>query len=374
MSNKPKILYIITQSEFGGAGRYVFDLATALAKEFEVVVAAGGQEELFDLLESAGIKTFRLKHLVREIDPINDLAAVWEIKKLIKTLRPDVVHLNSSKAGVVGALGAKLAGIKKVVYTAHGFVFNEPLPWMKKNLYIFLERFTAKFKTAIICVSEFDRQTGLKYKIASDKKLVTIYNGIEMIDFLNRKTAREKLGLPAENFIVGTIANFYPTKGLNYLIAAAAEVIKQNPNIIFQLIGFGDLADQLQAEVKKYNLENNFKIFDGKILNGQGKIYLKAFDAFALSSVKEGLPYTILEAMQAGLPIVATKVGGIPETIQNEKNGLLVESKNSQAIAKAILRIANDKNLAQEFGRQAEIVAQEKFLLPGMIAKTKTLY
>lgn len=375
MAKISKILYIITQSEWGGAGRYVFDLATNLPKDkYEVMVAAGGQEELFAKLNRAGVATHPLKHLVREIDPLNDLRAYWEIKKLVKSWQPDIIHLNSSKAGVIGALAGRAGGAKKIIYAAHGFVFNEPLPSWKKKLYIFLEKFTAKYKNAILCVSEFDRQTGLKYKIAPVDKLITVYNGIAPIDFLNRQTARVKLGLPASGFIVGTIANFYATKGLDFLIAAAAEVIKSNPDAIFQLIGFGAMEDRLRAEVKTFGLEKNFFIFTGTKLSGDGKIYLKAFDAFALSSVKEGLPYTIIEAMQAGLPIAATNVGGIPELIRNGENGLLVPAKDAKALAVAIISLMENQALAQKFGQQAESDAKNNFSLPPMIEKIMKYY
>lgn len=374
MSNKLKILCVVTQSEWGGAGRYVFDLATNLPKDqFEVAVAAGGKKELFDNLEKNHIQTFHLINLVREINPFSDIKAYFEIKKLIKQWQPDIIHLNSSKAGVIGALSAKACKVKKIIYTAHGFVFNEPLSTWKKKLYIFLERFTAKSKDTIICVSEFDRQTGLKNKITTENKLVTIHNGIGQINFLDKETARKELNLPPEKFVIGTIANFYATKGFDYLLQAAAEVIKNKPETIFQLIGFGDLEDFIRLQIIKLNIENNFFVLNGKTMNGAGSKYLKAFNAFALSSVKEGLPYTIIEAMQAGLPIVATKVGGIPE-ILNENNGLLVPAKDSSALAQAILKIIDDKKLAETLGKNAENDAKSDLSLTKMIQETKNIY
>jgi len=374
MAQPSKILYIITQSEWGGAQRYIFDLATNLPKDqYEVSVAAGGSEELFEKLDSVAIKTFQLKYLIREISPIQDYLAILEIRKLIKRIQPNIIHLNSSKAGIVGSLAA--IGLKtRVIYTIHGFVFNEPMPAWKKYFYILAEKFTARFKEKLICVSEFDRQAGIKNKITSQKKFVTINNAVGPINFLSQEIAREKLGLPADKIIIGTIANFYPTKGLNYLIAAAKIIIDQRPEIFFQLIGFGQLENDLRTLVKESNIAANFTIFNGKNMNGDGKIYLKAFDFYTLPSVKEGFPYAILEAMQAGLPIVATNVGGLPEMINNNVNGLLVKPADPAELAQALISLLNDKNLAQQFGRQAKIDFENKFSLEKMIAATEKIY
>ncbi|MFA6410059.1 MAG: glycosyltransferase family 4 protein [Candidatus Buchananbacteria bacterium] len=371
MAQKTKILYLITQSEWGGAGRYVFDLAGNLPKDqYEVAVAAGGNEELFESLKKIAITTYQLKNLVRQISAIDDIKAYSEIKKLVKKVNPDILHLNSSKAGVIGAIAGRHAKVKKIVYTAHGFVFNEPMPGWKKIIYLLAEKFSAKYKDAIICVSEFDRQTAIKNKIASETKLVTVNNGVGPIDFIDSKTAREKLNLPPDKIVIGTIANFYETKGLVYLIKAAKLITEKFPDVIFRLIGFGQLENDLKAEIQRLNLSDRF--FIGKVENG--KNYLKAFDYYILSSVKEGFPYAILEAMQTGLPIVATNVGGIPEMISDKTNGLLVKSADPRALAQALTSLLQDKNLAAQLGNQAKLDVEKKFSLQKMLAETQKVY
>ena len=167
MFQTTRILYLITQSEFGGAQRYIFDLATNLpAEKYQIAVAAGSNEELFSRLREYNIKTYRLKNLIREINPLKDLTAYFEIKKLLKEIKPDILHLNSSKAGVIGAMAGRHIGIKKIIYTVHGFVFNEPLPKWKKLFYLITEKFSARYKDKLICVSEFDRQIGIKKNIS----------------------------------------------------------------------------------------------------------------------------------------------------------------------------------------------------------------
>jgi len=143
---KPKILYLITQSEFGGAQRYIFDLANNLKNDYEIIVAGGGQDELFEKLKKINVKNFKLKNLIREINLIKDIFAYWEIKKLIQKIKPDILHLNSSKISVLGAFAGRKAGVKKIIYTVHGFVFNEPMSKWKKLIYLWKLRMLKKLK------------------------------------------------------------------------------------------------------------------------------------------------------------------------------------------------------------------------------------
>ena len=361
MAQQSKILYIITQSEWGGAQRYIFDLATELQKDnFEVEVATGDHGPLIKKLSTVGIKTHLIPHLVRKIKLFTDLHAYFEIKKLCQTVKPDIVHLNSSKAGVIGAIAARHAGVKKVIYTVHGFVFNEPMSALKKKLYLFAEKFSSRYKDTLITVSEFDKKTGVKNTIAPPQKFVTIHIGIKQIDYLEKKEAREKLQLPLDKKIIGTIANFYPTKGLPFFIAAAALLIKQDPTLLFAMIGDGALRQDLESQIRDLKLENKV-ILLGTIDDAQR--YLKAFDVFTLSSVKEGLPYVILEALQAQVPVVATNVGGIPEI-----DGIaLVPPKRADLLAQAITQ-------ALTTPVKIEATLSEEFSLERMVSKTKKIY
>ncbi|MBI5765965.1 glycosyltransferase family 4 protein [Candidatus Falkowbacteria bacterium] len=367
-----KILYIVTQSELGGAQRYISDLAKYFSGNGDDVwVAAGGNDALFELLKNAGIKAIKLRNLVREINPLKDLQALLELKKIISDLHPDIVHLNSSKAGVLGAVAAKVASVKKIIYTVHGFVFNEPMNRMQKIFYLLAEKISAHFKNYIICVSEFDYQQALINKICSPKKLITIHNGIDEIKFSSKEEAKKELNLPPNKIIIGCIANFYASKGLEYLIEAARIVKEKIPGVLFVIIGDGQEKNNLISKIKKNDLAENF-ILTGKI--NQAERCLKAFDLYACSSVKEGFPYSLLEAMTAGLPIVATKVGGIPEMIKNNYSGILVEPANPDELAKAIINLCQNKSLAMHLASQALAEYHQYFNFDTMIAKTKKVY
>lgn len=348
-----KILYIITQSEGGGAQKYVL----ALAKHFKGMVAAGNEsKKLFLDAANLQLTTYNLQHLKRNINPWHDLRAIFEIRKLVKATYPDIVHLNSSKAGFLGSLACiKLK--TKVVFTAHGFIFNEPMPALKKHFYILLEKIASRFRDFIIAVSKADRQTALKYNIISENKIKIIYNGIPNTNFYEKNEAKLKLGLPQDKKIIGLVANPYPTKGVDifkyqaktfpiqgtYVAVIGTSSNEPIPENIGKDIGFK---------------EDAFK-------------YIKAFDVLEIPSRKEGFPYVALEAMQAGVPIVASDVGGIKEAIDTA--GILVEPENPKALADASAQIINNdqiKNQLSERGlERSKIFTEEK-----MLSETENVY
>jgi glycosyltransferase involved in cell wall biosynthesis len=396
----PKILYLITQSEFGGAQRYVFDLASNLKSHCQLAVALGEQGKngkLAKLLQENQIQFFTLPHLKRSISPINDLLAMLEIAKLIKQYQPDIIHLNSSKISILGSLAVFLIrifairGIRinsriRIIYTVHGWVFNEPLPLPLKWFYLYAEKFAARFKHKIICVSEHDQRLALKHRLAPAEKLVTIHNGLAPINFYSRDEAKKMLpspvsglrspvsGLrsPVSSLLIGSLGHLYKTKGYEYFVEAASILISsiQYP-VSFIIIGEGGERKKLENLIAKYNLQNNF-LLTGSI-DDAAKL-LPALDIYACSSVKEGLPYSILEAMRAGLAIVAANVGGVPEMIENNKTGLLTKPADPQDLAEKIKTLLDNKTLVQELGQRAQTRVAIQFSLEKMLEQTEKVY
>lgn len=368
-----KILYLITQSEFGGAQRYIFDLAVNLKNEFNIEIAFGEQGEEGELakqLAKAGIKYYTIPHLQRSISLGNDWLALKEIINLFKKTKPDIVHLNSSKISILGSL-AGIFSKSKIVYTAHGWVFNEPLGWPMKVFYQLAEKITAKFKDKIICVSEFDYQAAIQKKIAPKNKLAAIHNGIEPIKFLSGKTTARPFQ-DGQNMVVGSIGNLYKTKGYVYLVQAADILINQEIlPLSFFIVGEGEERKILESMIAEFGLTKNITLFGQ--MSGAAKI-LPSFDIYVCSSVKEGLSYTLLEAMSAGLPIVATQVGGNSEMIKNNSTGLLVKPQNAKMLAEKIKILFNDQILRQKLGTAAKAWQAEKFSLNKMTEDTSKIY
>ena len=368
MDIKKKILFLVTQSEFGGAQHFIHTLATNLSQDkYSITVAAGldGDNEngLLFALEKKGINTRHLRYLRRSINPFFDCLGFFEIKKLIKIEKPDILFLCSSKAGFLGSLAGKSAKLPKVIYRIGGWTFNDPWPNWKRKLYIWLEKSSAKWKDYIINNAESDKQQAIKLGIKPKKGILTIYNGIDAdkLEFLNKKDARKEIfrrstqiksqqventQINAENqrvsAIVGTIANDYPTKGLKYL---------------------REIEGKLQ-DIKLVILSNIPDAYK----------YLKAFDIFVLSSVKEGFPWVVLEAMAAEVPIIATKVGAVPEIIQNNENGILIEPKSPKAIIDAVKLLMDNKDLMRKLAINGRKTVIEKFNLEKMINRYVELF
>ncbi len=338
-----KILYIITQGELGGAQRYVFDLALSFGQDNTVIVANGaaGDQWLATAVrnKNPGIQTHRFKHLVREINPLKDLLAFFEIRAFIRQTRPDIIHANSSKVSILVAL---TKGITPSVYTVHGWVFNEPMRKLKRSFYLWLERFAGRRHNKIIVLGNHDLRIAVDDVMIPKEKLTVIPHGIALSAPDRRAIA---LHQPVR---LATIANLYKTKGLTYLVAAMHQLVGKEPKIKLTIFGDGPqrfvLFEQAvgQAEI----------IFAGRVPDAVTQ--LPKFDIFVLPSIKEGFPYVILEAMNAEVPIIATTVGEIPNILENEKTGLLVEPANPQALALAIIKLINNPTLRTSISQAAK--------------------
>jgi glycosyltransferase involved in cell wall biosynthesis len=377
-NKKTKVLIIVTQSDWGGAQRYVFDLASNLPNNlFDVHVAAGqsadGSATLFERLAEANIPATHLRHLIRPINFFFDLLAIRQIYQLCKTLKPDVVHLNSAKVGIVGSIGARLAKTKKIVYTVHGFAFHENLPVWKKILYRLAEKLTANLKDAIICLSNAEKKSAISSVGFAAKKIMVIPNGInaDSLNFLEKDTARRQLGISTDGFIVGTIANFYPAKALPDLIAAFAIVHKHSPTSRLVIIGDGIERAAIEKSITATNLNESVLLL-GKKLNAAQ--YLKAFDIYVNSSTKEGFPFSIIEAMLAGLPIAATAVGAIPEIVQSGSDGIVVTPRQPALLAEAVIKLTSNQSNAHQMGNRAQQKALQNFSLRSAIKNVIHIY
>lgn len=373
IEQKKRLLFLITQSELGGAQKYVFDLAFSLRDEYEIAVGfgeQGGDGELARQLKAIYVKCFEINSLKRDISPIKDFKAIFEIRKIIKGWKPDIIHLNSSKISIIGSMATIFLKCK-VIYTAHGWVFNEPMNGLKRSLYEKLERWTAKIKDAIICVSENDVRTAIDAKIASPGKLHMIHNGITDSPLLDAASAKAKLGFGPEEFVIGSIGNLYATKGFEHFIEAMKILVDSGFNFKAIIIGEGQERAKLEDLISQYNLRQRVFLL-GRI--DQARQLLPAFDIYVCSSVKEGLSYTIIEAMLAQRPIIATSVGGNPEMIIEGETGLLAGPANAMSLAGRIHELLDDPARTASLGQAARQKALAEFSLDKMVEQTKEVY
>lgn len=313
---KKKVLFVITKSNWGGAQRYVFDLATHLPKErFEVAVALGGAGTLKEKLEAAGVHTVFVGSLQRDVSILKEFKVLRELVRIFKTERPDMVHLNSSKAGGIGAVAARLAGIKNIIFTVHGLPEDEPRGALSRLLIKAATRLTFALCDTVITVSKDNHE-----RVRSS---VLIYNGIAPMQFGSGEIIRK--AFPAGAKITGTVGELNKNKNQIALVEQA----RQNPSLHVAIVGEGELRGFLEAKIKEYGLEQRVKLFGFM----PASEVLKGFDTFALPSLKEGLPYVLFEAKLAGLPIEANRVGGIGEILDKPLSDFSLERMVEQTVA-----------------------------------------
>ncbi|MFH1387747.1 MAG: glycosyltransferase, partial [Patescibacteria group bacterium] len=337
---------------------------------------AGGKGKFFKKIKQAELPYYKINSFQRNVNIFKEFLAGFEILSLFFQIKPDIIHANSSKAGgivgIAGLIYKLLIGKKiKLIFTAHGWAFAEDKSKWKIGLIKLFSKITAVFYDKIICVSEYDRKIAIENNIAPEEKLITIHNGINIknINFLSKEEAQNKLINKTSPLVIGTIAEWTSNKGLIYLLEAVKKI---NKNFDLILIGSGENPDKekLIKFIEKNKLKNIHLIeFIPNAVN-----YLKAFDIFILPSLKEGLPYTIIEAMIAEVPIIATNVGGVPEMIKNNVNGILIEPKNSQILAEKILELINSPEKYLGMTQKAKQKAEQEFTLEKMIKETKELY
>lgn len=378
-----KILFIITKSEMGGAQRFLYEFITHLnPQNYQFMVAAGGNDQLIEKLREKKIGVIPIKNF-SNAPGLKNFLTFLEIFKLIKNFKPDILYLLSSEAGFIGSIAGGFYRFfsrnkkPKIIYRIGGWAFKEPRNIFIKKIYLWAEKISAPFKDVIITNSEFDRHLAIKNKIIPPNKIITIYNGLDAdnLKFLSKKEARifieSKIKHPLNNSVlIGTIANLYKNKGLDYLILAIAR-ISNDHKLNFIIIGDGPEKNDLGKSIKKQGLEKRAFLI-GRVPDAYQ--YLKAFNLFVLPSVKEGQPWTILEAMAAGVPIVATNIAGIPEMIENEKSGLLVEPADPEALSLAIEKMLTHPSLAHETAQNALKTIKEKFKIETMVHQNESLF
>ncbi len=304
--SQKKVLFLVTKSNWGGAQRYVYDLATHLPKnDFGVSVAFGQEGLLAKKLKERQITIFPIKTLQRDVSIGNDVRSFFELLRLFRTEKPDIVHLNSSKAGGIGALAARFAGVPRIIFTAHGWPFWEQRNPISCGIIFFFSWLTALLSHTIIVVSDYDLSVAQKMPFIA-RKTTRIYNGIDLHVPLGSGDA-VRHSFPSGVRITGTIGELTKNKKQISLIEQA----KHDPALYVAIVGNGEDRPYLMEKIEAYGLQNRVKLFGFM----PASEVLRGFDVFTLPSLKEGLPYVLLEAKAAGLPIVANRVGGVPEIL-----------------------------------------------------------
>ncbi len=361
-----KILYVITKSNWGGAQRYVYDLATSFqAKGIEVMVAFGGHDELEKKLTDSGVPTYSIKSMVRDISLTKELYVAKEMASLIKQERPEVLHLNSSKAAGVGAFIGRVLSVPLIVVTIHGAPFREDRGRLSRMLIYFFTWLTCLFAHKVITVSKQD-EADIGGMFFIKKKVVTVYNGIPVSGPPPKRVTEHG----RETRIV-SIGDLTRNKGYLYSLEAIDMLVKNGVPVHYTIEGEGEDRKKIEEYITMKQLEGVVTLL-GRTLTT--KDMLHEYDIFLLASVKEGLPYTLIEAGKAMLPVVTTITGGIPEIVRHEETGLLVQPKDVIGLSKALESMIKNRKHAKEMGQRLHSHIVQNFSYSKMLVETAKVY
>ena len=357
-----KIAYVITRSDvMGGASIHLLDLALGVKNAgHEVIIYVGGSGVFVKRARELGLMCVPLNYMKREIHLLYDTLCFFELRSQLIRNPPDIVHLHSSKAGILGRLVAKSLRITSV-FTAHGWAFTEGVSPYKRKLYILIERYIAKITGRIITVSHYDLELALSSGVGDSKRLVCVHNG--MPDILQNK----KMHISDVRFIM--VARFERPKDQALLIMAFSKLIDKN--WMLEFVGDGPFFQDAVDLAKKYDLTDKI-FFSGNCDNVVDR--LASSDVFCLVSDWEGLPLTIIEAMREGLPVIASSVGGVPELVEDGKNGFLVSRGDLNGLVDSIQAlIASEKNRLA-LGVEGRRLFEERFMFDLMLKRSINIY
>jgi glycosyltransferase involved in cell wall biosynthesis len=373
---KIRVLTIMTNLAVGGVqDNVLMTLERLNRKKYEVSLITSSEGEWLPRVK--GIKDLNLIFMdsfTRVIHPLKDLATLFKIHSKIKKDGYDIVHTHSSKAGVLGRLAAKLAGVQIIVHSHHGLNFHDYLNPATRFIFLKLERFLSRISSRLITVSQLNLQKVLDAKLAPRNKFANIYYGIDFEKFdvrIDISAKRKEIGVVGNEKIVATVGRLFPQKAPQDLIRAMPKVLAAHRDVAFVFIGGGEMLPQLQLLAKKLGVESQIRFLGDR---DDVPELLQIVDVFILTSLWEGMPRALIEAMYCARPLVATAVDGTPELVQQNETGILVPPRDIDAIANGIITLLNDEKKAKQMGAEAKRRVSEKFAIDKMISEIERVY
>jgi len=379
--HKIRVLRIIGRLNVGGPSIHVVNLAAGLDPDrFEHLLVIGRESRdegsMLDYALSRNVWPHRIEEIVTTFSLApRDAIALKRLVSLIRLYRPHIVHTHTAKAGLLGRVAARLAGVPIVVHTFHGHVLHGyfgPLPsWGLRQL----ERTLAWFTDRLVTVSQQVKKDLIDYGVASDERISVIPLGLDLEPFLNapihRGQFRQDIGLRGEDKLVGIVGRIFPIKNHALFLESAARIAARDPATRFVIVGDGNLRSGLEQQSRQLGIKDRV-LFTGWRAD-LARIYAD-LDVLVVSSNNEGTPVSAIEAMAASCPVVATRVGGVPDLITDGVNGRLVPAKDAEAIADAVIDLLGHREAAKNIGLNAMTSARERFDLKRLIKDVDHLY
>jgi glycosyltransferase involved in cell wall biosynthesis len=372
---------MVTRLNIGGPAIHATLLTAALddGVAFSSTLVAGTtaphEGSMLDYARAHAVEPVLLPSLAREISPIDDLVALAQTIKLLRRLKPDVVHTHMAKAGTVGRVAARICGVPLIIHTYHGHVFHSYFSPAKTRAILAIERALALATNRIIAIGDGQRDEIASFGVAPLTKLVTIRLGLDLGQFLDaersRGQLRTELGLDADTPVVGIVARLVPIKAPEMFLRAAAQILAAEPRTRFVIVGDGERRQELEALSTDLGLKDTLRFLGWR--RDMPRVYAD-LDVVALTSLNEGSPVVLIEALAAARPVVSTAVGGVPEVVVDGTTGLTVPVSDVSALAEAILSLLRDPARAERLGQAGRQHVYPRYDSSRLVDDVRQLY
>src|ERR1041385_1933943 len=376
-----RVTHIITRLVIGGAQENT--VATVLGLReipgLQVDLISGptiGPEGSLEPLLAGRQELIRVPSLVRPVNPWQDFRAFSRLTSLLKSLRPDIVHTHSGKAGLLGRLAARRARVQVIIHHIHGPSFGPFQGPVANSLFRSAERYAARATNHFICSAQAMARRYLAAGIGKPEMYTRIFSGFKVEPFLaakNDPALRRKLGFPPEAFVVGKIGRLVPLKGHKDLLLAARDVIKTEPNLRLLLVGDGPLRNELEHQATAYGLRDRV-VFTGLVLPSEVAPCVGIMDCLVHLSYREALSRALPQALAAGKPVIAYDFDGADEVCLPDQTGFLVRTGDTAAVTRHLLTLARDQDLRNRFGNRGRELVSKEFRVEDMVAGIHALY
>jgi glycosyltransferase involved in cell wall biosynthesis len=378
---RTKIVRIIARLNIGGPSLHVVNLNQGLSSDrFESLLLTGttnpGEGSMSDYAQSHGVQPLAIPEMFGEASfRLRDLKALLKLYRILRVERPQIVHTHTAKAGFLGRLAARMAGVPVIVHTYHGHVLNGYYGPAKSWLLRMIERGLARITDRLVAVSDLVKEDLIAYRVAPPDKISVIPLGFDLEPFLDcgslKGEFRRELGLGPGDKLVGILGRIFPIKNHRLFLKSAAQISQQESSVHFVVVGDGILRSEMERYAQDLGIRQ--RVFFTGWRRNLPRIYAD-LDLLVVSSNNEGTPVSAIEAMASGCPVVATRVGGLPDIIKDGKTGYLVPAKQPQSLATAILELIRDPQRARQMGRSAQLSVMENFSLDRLLRDTEHLY
>ncbi|MFW6022666.1 MAG: glycosyltransferase family 4 protein [Halanaerobiaceae bacterium] len=378
-----KVLHIITRLANGGADENTLYTIKGLDPSIYDIDLMTGEENNPEMMANLNlpdsIKLYKVKGLLRDISPYNDISACYRMYKIIKSNNYDIVHTHIAKAGVLGRLAAKMAGVPIIIHGIHGTTFPETIHPVKQFLFKSVERICGNFTDYFIPVGEDMKQKYLKAGIGDVSRCQTVYSGMELDKFINAANyshqevlkIRRSLGISDDSIVIGNVSKIQERKGFKYYLRLAQSIIKKYDNVDFMIVGSGPDEENIREMCENMGLSDRV-IFTGHRTDVEDMF--ACFDIKVLTSLWEGLPRVLVQAAAVGKPIVTFDVDGAWEIVEEGKNGYVVPMKDIDAMASRIECLIDDKDLRTRMGVYSRQKVSNLWSVDHMVSDIDNIY